>query len=286
MSEPALHRACRTCDVDAVRAILASSDDVDVDQLYIGDKPIDRLAGPWPSWADQLQRVVEILEVLAANGATIGRRMNVFRMICDRAPLVVVDTILRLFPEEAEPKNLSRVLFNAVIDTCSQEGMQYLVRHGADPTAEYDMSRQGPPYDFALFPESCLHVAVARSDEETVRTLIDLGAYPYLCDMYGRDAEFWYTYRGLAGFDASKPKPKSIICDLFECRRAFRALKNDLHRELIEYLSHPARLQRLGYFDLNGHAHPEETRGSGLEEARLPRVSKPHAWRETQDTRP
>ena len=120
-----------------------------------------------------------------------------------------------------------------------------LVRHGADQEYEYDMSRQTKPYDCCLFPESCLSVAVARGDEEMTRVLLDLGAYPYRKDLYGRDPEFWHTYR------ASNPNPKSIICDLFACRRAFHALKDDLHRELIQYIFHPARLQRLGYFELN-----------------------------------
>ena len=250
--EPELHRACRFHDVDAVRAVLASPVD-DVNQMFEGRTPMDSL-NPWGNlymnpvdeWGpDIVTRVVEIMEVLVENGATLGRRMDPFRMACDRAPAAVVDAVCRLFPEEFDSKCLSRVLFNAVIHGSAPETIRCLVRHGADHGAEYDMSVQSIPYDCCLFPESCLFVAVARGDEEMTRALLDLGAYPFMKDSYGRDAEIWHTYR------SSKPNPKSIICDLFACRRAFRALKDDLHKELTEYLSHPARLQRLGYFSLD-----------------------------------
>lgn len=251
-----LRRACRMRDVDAVKTLVRDGT-IDVELVSEGWKAIDDLIlsnvsiEHWDS--EMVSRVVEIMSVLREAGATPGRYMNLQQLLRERAPAELVDALFRIFPEY-DATSASRQLFHAVTHRCGPEVIRCLIRHGADPNYVYE----------CFYPESCLHLAVSLGDEDTTRVLLDFGANPYRKDYCGHDALFWHIHaqtvfidgmynvrdRRYPSRDRLPPSPaKSIMCDVFECKKSFHALKDDLHKELIEYVCHPARLQRFGYFD-------------------------------------
>jgi len=93
---------------------------------------------------------------------------------------------------------------------------------------------------------------------ENVFLFLQHGADPYATDDDGRNALDWIqaeiTWAAGSYFRKDREDTKhyqklKVFEDLFECRRRFDALKDDLHRDLMEYAWNPQRLARFGYFD-------------------------------------
>jgi hypothetical protein len=94
-----------------------------------------------------------------------------------------------------------------------------------------------------IVPRRCLDVAIARDNEHAVRLLLDYGADLYaVCKKNGTTSFHWYVTFG---------KKMKLIGDLWEAKNAFDAIKDSLHKELVEYVFHPARLKRFGYFQFD-----------------------------------
>lgn len=94
---------------------------------------------------------------------------------------------------------------------------------------------------------------------EHIFLFLQHGVDPYSIDKIGRDAmecirdqiqwsrgRYYYQEQQ----DAKNDRKLKFLSDLFECRRKFDSIKDDVHRELMEFIWNPQRLARSGYFSV------------------------------------
>ena len=137
--------------------------------------------------------------------------------------------------------------------------LRSLLKLGADPnqpTTDVGESHDIP----ATLP---LHSAVCAHELQIIFVLLEYGADVYKKDTSGLDALAWATHQerqarnrntSQQNIQAQERHANSLrvfafIKDVYEAKRVFENVKHDLHKELAEYVFHPARLCARGYFN-------------------------------------
>ena len=132
--------------------------------------------------------------------------------------------------------------------------LRSLIRLGADPnqpTTNVGESQDIP----ATLP---LHDAICAQCLPWIFVLLENGADVYKKDTFGLDALTWATHqeRQARRNDNSQRERHAnslhvlaFIKDVYEAKHVFEKVKDDLHKELAEYVFHPARLCGRGYFE-------------------------------------
>jgi hypothetical protein len=109
-------------------------------------------------------------------------------------------------------------------------------------------------------PTLPLHIAIAWQDMDLLCILLEYGARMFIKDSYGFDALTWATHQELrtrqtldvfkapSKHQRDQHKDAVDILSFVTERYTFENLKKTLHKELVEYVFHPTRLEKLGYF--------------------------------------
>lgn len=237
-----LHLAVRQHDATSVKALIDEGADV-LEEFEGTWQPVDFLwmqQGDGLVWLqqgeDDVDAAITCLKLLREAGATIGIR-TLRQLTSEKAPL----KIFRAVFEGANKTEYTDTLYGAILQKNDLEIVHFLLDRGADPNTTHRVNPNlPPPADMCIVPRQCLHVAIARDNTEVVRLLLDYGADPYVvCKKNGTTSFHWYATFG---------KKMRLIGDLWEAKKSFDAIKDRLHQELIEYVFHPARLKKIGYF--------------------------------------
>lgn len=241
-----LHNAVHRHDAARVETLI--DEGADVSEEYDGKwHPIDLL---WVrgDGEDHVDAAIACLKLLREAGATIGFR-TLRQLTSEKAPLKLVRAVFdaldayREIPNYTKDTEYTDTLYGAILGKNDIEVIRFLLDRGADPNHIHDVNPDiAPPADICMVPRQCLHVAIALGNEDAVRLLLEYGADPYaICKKNGTTSLHWYVTFG---------KKMTLIGDVWEARKSFDANKDRLHKELIEYVFHPARLRRLGFFSL------------------------------------
>lgn len=227
------------------------------------DRPVNAIA--WNGWAGDRpdeEKAIEIMKLLYNAGARIdtpalyvavnlGASINVIKAMseypdCDlhgkhywfETPFLYAIAQARYRRKEMHPVIRSLLELGANPNHATQDVHE---SHGIPPTLP-------------------LHMAIASHDLGLVHILLEYGAHMFIKDLHGFDALMWATHQELQTrqtLDVLKAPQKhqrdchadavSVLSFVTE-RYTFENLKKTLHKELVEYVFHPARLERIGYF--------------------------------------
>ncbi len=221
---------------DAMRVKTLIDEGADVFVEFEGKwQPIDLL---WMEGdgEDDVDAAIECLNLLRDAGAMIRIR-TLRQLTSEKAPLKIFHAV---FENNTNEDEYNDTLYGAILQKNDLEVIRFLLERGADPNAIHNVNPNlPPPADICIIPRQCLHIAIATDDEPAVRLLLEYTDPYAVCKKNGTTSFHWYVTFG---------KNMKLIGDLWEAKKSFDKLKDRLHKELIEHVFHPARLERLGYF--------------------------------------
>jgi len=178
--------------------------------------------------------------------------MNALReLILNFAPVQLIAAMIRMLECDVNKPNFGFTLLMDALRHYPSAHVEVVVRNllcaGADPNASSIPSRSR----HFITPRYPLHEAAAKLYLSLVRLLLDYGADPYLADdLTGMRAIHWARHAHVAfPKNAGVRKTVTFLEALDECRDAKERLWPALQRELMEAAWHPARLQKLRYFE-------------------------------------
>lgn len=249
-----LHKALRQCDVAAVQNCLTPSNC----RSLCGElEPLDTLCKS--EYIDQ--RPADFLEctrLLIAAGATANTSCAALQMCLSGVDSETFAEFLRI--TKADPNHIGSILtgYNsplaplllALILRCA-DGVRSLLRAGANPSVgEFGGGNQVSYLISAALP---LHEAVVWGQWDVVQDILAYGADPFQKDpIRGLTALDWARHAAHSR-DASSTNSAKIL-EFFQhldhARRLHRLTSPILHKQLIEYVFHPTRLHKRGYFDM------------------------------------
>ena len=229
-----LHNAVQQHDAMRVKTLIDEGADVFVE--FEGKwQPIEFL---WMQGdgEDDVNAAIECLNLLRDAGATIRIR-TLRQLTSEKAPLKIFHAV---FENNTNEDEYNDTLYGAILQKNDLEVIRFLLERGADPNAIHNVNPNlPPPADICIIPRQCLHIAIATDDEPAVRLLLEYTDPYAVCEKNGTTSFHWYVTFG---------KNMKLIGDLWEAKTSFDVIKDRLHKELIEHVFHPGRLERLGYF--------------------------------------
>ena len=270
-----LEDAIKKHDLDAIRKILATG--VDPNRQTYHRRPVEYI---WDGQTHQksTEKTIDILKILHEAGARIDSDAlhSITNHILNPPVEMSVIKAMCTYPEcDIDGLNyryrtpLLAAIFRCIhhTQTVKESELYPLIKTflhlGADPnlpTKDVHGHRESIP---ATLP---LHVAVTSCDTVLVKLLLDHGADPFRKDSYGHDALTWATHLVTQTHQTLEIQNISSIHDhqrhaaavevvqfikhLYAARTAFDTIKHELHKELVEYVFHPTRLEKNGYFEL------------------------------------
>lgn len=192
---------------------------------------------------DDVNAAIECLNLLRDAGAKIRIR-TLRQLTSEKAPLRL---FIAVFENNTNEDEYTDTLYGAILQKNDLEVIRFLLERGAHPNAIHNVNPNlPPPADICIIPRQCLHIAIATDNEPAVRLLLEYTDPYAVCEKNGTTSFHWYVTFG---------KKMTIIGDLWEAKKSFDAIKDRLHKELIEHVFHPARLEKIGYFNTVKKSH-------------------------------
>jgi hypothetical protein len=243
-----LHEALEHCDVVAVQDCL-TPDNARLCCEGEQHEPLDTLCRS----SSMYQRPADFLEctgLLIKAGATADTSGGALHLCINRADSETLAKFLKI--TKADPNHIGCTphppLLLALI-VRSVPGVRVLLEAGADPSLGESHGKQ---VAFAISPSIPLHEAVAWGRWDVVQDLLAYGADPFQKDpIRGLAAINWARH---AASSSSSSTDSARILAFFEHLEHARNMHLQraplLHKELVEYVFQPVRLQKQGYFDM------------------------------------
>jgi hypothetical protein len=245
-----LQTALMRCDVSGVMQCLRA------DTLRAGD-PLDILC--MSDYVDQRPKeFLECARLLVKAGALVNTSSGALQLCMTRADATTFTEFLKI--TRADPNHIGctssssphpPLLLALILRSVSN--VQSLLKAGANPMlGELNGGNQGA---FAISPAIPLHEAVAWGRWDVVQDLLAHGADPFQKDpIRGLVALDWARHAAHAPSAAASTDITQILT-FFEhiehARKMHGARVPVLYKELVEYVFHPHRLQKQGYFCFN-----------------------------------
>jgi hypothetical protein len=239
-----LHRAVWTHDVDTVQRLVDAGADVSK-TVVIDGRTYDLLDLVWPGHHTDVALALKCIDILVAAGLAltfdhvykhIGSPPDVLRALLDHGA-----------PIQSHTGDLP--LLMAAIRTGTSEKVRLLLEFGADPNESMSFRYM------SITPTVPIHMAIYESNLDTIYVLCEYGADPYAIDtVSGVTSLGWARHMARHTMAASKYHSMSshilqFFENVYECRNFHARHWDALKKELMEAVWHPARLQKLAYFD-------------------------------------
>ena len=242
-----MHDALRQWDVDAVAKVLTRHNARAVLEEDPDVQPIDRLV---LGTSDCEQPFLECTRLLMEAGATPNTPMGALQLCIGKKSNRTVIQFLKLTKADPNHHVTHTPLMLALIIR-SKTLVHALLEAGANPTCEGKKERQ---VAFAISTSIPLHEAIVWGNWDVVHDLLAHGADPFQTDrVRGLSALVWARHAAAAPRSSALHAAQILTFfeDLEEARRCHTQRMPDLHKDLVEYAFHPARLQTQGFFSLH-----------------------------------
>lgn len=238
-------------------------------QKWFDENPIENADCPvnaiWRSWCGDRpdeKKAIEIMKLLYNAGIRIDTPA-LYVAVNNAAPINVIKAMSE-YPDcdlHGKHKQFETPFMYAIVESrFRRKEMHPVIRSllelGANPNhATHDV------HDACSIPPTLpLHMAIAWQDMDLLCLLLEYGAYMFIKDSHGFDALTWAThqelrtrqtldvYRALSKYQQDQHKDAVDILTFVTERYTFENLKHQVHKELVEYVFHPIRLEKTGYF--------------------------------------
>ena len=243
--------------------------DISEIQIWLDEHPIENADRPvhaiWSSWDGHRldeEKAIEIMKLLYDAGARIDTQA-LYVAVHNVAPINVIKAMSE-YPDcdlHGKHKEFETPFMYAVVSSrFRRKEMHPVIRSLLELGANPNHATQDVHDSCGIPPTLPLHMAIAWQDMDLLCLLLEYGAYMFIKDSRGIDALTWATHQELRTrqtLNVYKAPTKhqrdqhndavsvlSFVTDMY----TFENLKKTLHKELVEYVYHPMRLEKLGYF--------------------------------------
>ena len=233
--------------------------------LENADRPVDAI---WTRWygdrpdEEKAEKAIEIMKLLYNAGARIDTSA-LYVAVNNAAPINVIKAMSE-YPDcdlHGKHKEFETPFMYAIVSSrFRRKEMHPVIRSLLELGANPNHATQDVHESHGIPPTLPLHMAIAWHDMDLLCILLEYGARMFIKDLHGFDALTWATHQELRTrqtLDVYRAPTKHqkdshddavAILRFVTERYTFENLKKTLHKELVEYVFHPARLERIGYF--------------------------------------
>lgn len=248
-----LHQALTQCDVAGVLQYLRTDNCRSTGEgKWEECEPIDTLCMS-DHIEDTPEAFLECARLLMRTGATTNTPSGALQLCMTRADDDTFAAFLKI--TTADPNHIGSTrhcsphppLLLALI-LRSAPKVQSLLEAGANPTLG-ELKGGSQLGAFAISPALPLHEAVAWGQWDIVQSVLAHGADPFQKDpLRNLTAVDWARHAANATTSPSAQKILQFFEDSEYAKKVHGERTPALHKELVEYVFHPSRLQKQGYF--------------------------------------
>lgn len=226
------------------------------------DRPVDAIWSGWCGHRPDEEKAIAIMKILYNAGVHIDTQA-LYVAVNNAAPINVIKAMSE-YPDcdlHGKHKQFETPCMYALISSRFRpKEMHPVIRSLLELGANPNLATQDVHDSCSIPPTLPLHMAIAWQDMDLLYLLLEYGARMFIKDSRGVDALTWAThqelrtrqtlsvYKAPTKHQRDQHKDAVAILTFVSDMYVFEKLKKTLHKELVEHVFHPTRLEKLGYF--------------------------------------